>query len=399
MQLDHDLVIAGGGPAGLSTALFAVAADPSLARRLVVLEKEVYPRDKPCAGAIGGRADAVLARAGAAVSVPSVPVSGFAIEMPDGSFTRRDRDRRAVGRVVRRIEFDARLAEIARERGITVQTGVRVLAVRPDADGVTVETSAGSLRTRALVGADGVGSVVRRALAPRAATWRAQVLEVDTPIVASDPDRDLLRFRVPDSIYNGYLWDFPTVVAGEPLVCRGVYHLLLPGQRAGAEDLAARLDAHLAARGLSLRAFPQKRYAERGFALHEPHSAPRVLLVGEAAGVDPITGEGIAQAILYGQVAGRYLAERLRTSDLSFSDWRRHLLGTGLGVDLAIRHVAAHAFFGPERRKHEARLLAAQDVVEAGAQYFGGHVPRASLVWRVGRALVRQKIREIRESV
>ena len=50
--------------------------------------------------------------------------------------------------------------------------------------------------------------------------------------------------------------------------------------------------------GLDLSGYKKKRYAERGFSPHEPASAPRLLLVGEAAGIDPITGEGIAQALL-----------------------------------------------------------------------------------------------------
>ena len=56
----RDVVIVGGGPAGTTTALALTHAAPELASRLLVLEKARYPRDKPCAGALGRRGDGLL---------------------------------------------------------------------------------------------------------------------------------------------------------------------------------------------------------------------------------------------------------------------------------------------------------------------------------------------------
>jgi len=72
--VDLDLVIVGGGPAGVSTALFLMAAAPWLTGRIAILEKERYPREKICAGAIGARADKLLATIGVRVEVPSVAI-------------------------------------------------------------------------------------------------------------------------------------------------------------------------------------------------------------------------------------------------------------------------------------------------------------------------------------
>ena len=60
-----------------------------------------------------------------------------------------------------------------------------------------------------------------------------------------------------------------------------------------AVEIQAVLAAELELRGLDLRKLKKKRYAELTFDPHIPVSRAHVLLVGEAAGIDPVTGEGI----------------------------------------------------------------------------------------------------------
>ena len=106
------------------------------------------------------------------------------------------------------------------------------------------------------------------------------------------------------------------------------------------------LAGRLADRGLDIERYRLKRYAERGFELHAPHAAPRVMLVGEAAGIDPLTGEGIAQAIAYGAFAGPYLAEKLSGRDLTFADFAGRLTRSQVGIELGIRPVFCRGFLG-----------------------------------------------------
>lgn len=49
--IQYDVIIADDGPAGLSTALFPLHAPPDLEGRALVVEKEVFPREKTCAAA------------------------------------------------------------------------------------------------------------------------------------------------------------------------------------------------------------------------------------------------------------------------------------------------------------------------------------------------------------
>ncbi len=389
---DVDLVIVGGGPAGLSTALFLVQAAPRLRDRILVLERGRYPRDKVCAGAIGARADRLLDSIGVRVDVPHVPIRGLSVRARGQTLSVRN-DGPVIGRVVRRIEFDQALAEQAKIFGVRIHDGVKVDQVSVGARGVCLSTSAGEIRARAIVGADGVGSIVRRVMGWPRGAFMAQALEVDTASIAADGPRDLLHFDLEDQGLAGYAWDFPTIVRGEQLICRGIYELRaegIPERPDGSPGTAERLRRRNERLGVLSSCHAERRFAERGVSLSEPLARPRVLLVGEAAGIDPVLGEGIAQAIQYGAVAGPYLAECLERDDLSFARWNESLRSTRLGLDLLIRSKAARHVYGLARPLVERWVTSSRAIVSAGMNWFAGErIPRrmlASAAVDLGRA-------------
>jgi flavin-dependent dehydrogenase len=387
VKFDADVIIVGGGPAGTTTGLAIAQAAPEIARRSILLEQARYPRDKPCAGALGARGDALLLGLGVRVDVPSVPVDGI-------SFRSSESEEIAapgrIGRVVRRIEFDHALALAAASRGIDVRDGVRVREVHDDPDGgAIVRTDSGELRARVVVGCDGVGSVVRKSLGIGAGGLRAQVVEVDTEPVAGDRDRALLHFDSSDRRLQGYAWDFPTVVDGAGLVCRGVYQL-----RSGAEDhdgieVGRLLDERLRRIGIDPTGCKKKRYAERGFEPGAVVAAGARMLVGESAGIDPVTGEGIAQAIEYGATAGAYLVRTLsgRAASVNVESWGKVVAASRLGWDLRMRVRAMRLFYGPRRTQVERCLTESPDAIFVGCQHFAAHsYDWLRLVEVVGRA-------------
>jgi flavin-dependent dehydrogenase len=376
-----DLVIVGGGPAGISTALHVLAAAP--ATKLVVLEKERYPRDKICAGAVGGRAFRILERIGVEVECPRVVLDAIGMRLGEATVVVREP---RCGAVVRRFEFDHAFAKAAIARGVDVRDGCAVERIAADGAGVTVAVAGGeALRARAVVGADGIGGIVRRQAGFPRGELRAQVRELDTEDVSGDQPRDTAVFDFATADLRGYAWDFPTQVAGAPLVCRGVYLLRTPGAAPDQHGPRDRMAAYLGARGLDIARYRIKQFAERGFEPGAPISAPRVLLAGEAAGIDIATGEGIGQAIEYGAVAGPYLARALARDDLGFADWARAVEKHHLGWQLGIRHGCYRAFYGRRRPTIERLMPRLTALFRLGVQDFAG-VPLSKLAMMRGAA-------------
>jgi flavin-dependent dehydrogenase len=384
-----DLLVVGGGPSGISTALHVHAAAPRLS--LLVLEKERYPREKICAGGIGARAFRILDKLGVTVDCPMVKLDAIALRLGGETIITREKD---LGVVVRRVEFDHALAKQAIGRGIEVRDGCAVETIAIGEDGVRVTTADGEeIQARAIVGADGVGGIVRRQAGFARGELRAQVVELDTEGVAQDLPRDTVVFDFDAQDLNGYAWDFPTVVDGTPLICRGAYVI----RTLGPDDARARIATYLTARGLDPKRYRHKQFAERGFEPGAEIASPRVLLVGEAAGIDIATGEGIGQAIEYGAVAGPYLANAFAKDRLRFSDWRTTVHGHHLGRQLRIRHAGYRWFYGPRRQTVERVMPQLPAMFKVAIQDFAG-IPMSKLALLRGAgqflaAVSREKMR------
>ena len=343
---EHDILILGGGPGGLSTALHIARDSPNLAPRILILERSHYPRPKLCAGGLVVDAEMILQRLGLDVSeVPHVDAQrihfdfeakGLQIRMP----------RRHALRVIRRDEFDQWLARKAETRGLEIREGVIVRNVIPDETGVTVETDQGDFRAQVVVGADGSNGVTRRCVFPNAQLHTARVLEVLTPSQARHGWWGSAHFEFFPILSNiaGYVWDFPTQVNGELMRCWGIYDTnILSNEKR--PQLKEPLAKEMSRFGFNLNDFEIKGHPIRWFSPGSPLSVPRVLLVGDAAGADPFLGEGISMALGYGALAAREIGEAIRRGDFSFRGYRRRVWKSGLGQALITRWLLAHTIY------------------------------------------------------
>jgi flavin-dependent dehydrogenase len=363
----YDVIIVGSGPSGASTALNLARICPGIAERTLVLERDRHPRHKLCGGGCVPQVDMCLERLGLDYrEVPRVDVDWAWLHFRGRGFPLRFAKDYSF-RVVRRNEFDAWLADHVRRRGIEIMEETRVTKLVRTPEGVEVETNRGTFSARVVVGADGTSGVVRK-LVPegeRSCTV-ARLVELVTPAEpagskniaapggatlridgpsgpsALAPNDALLDFAFMPTGVQGYVWSFPTKIAGERMRNWGVYDSrLIPRKSAG--SLRPVVAEWLAQAGYRLDDYHLEGHPIRLFERRANFAAPGVVLVGDAAGVDATFGEGISPALAYGEIAARAIDDAFRRGDFSFAGYRAAVLRSPVGVALRRRTFAARA--------------------------------------------------------
>ncbi len=330
-----DVLIVGGGPAGLSTAMHLRRLAPAL--QVHVLEKAHHPRPKLCGGGLTVLAREALARLGFPwpLPLPQVPVQTVHFRTDLARVTLRNPA--GIFVVVDRPELDAYLAAEARRQGVLLHEGVTVRRVRPRGHVWEAETDQGLWQAQVLVGADGSRGTTRNwAVSRRRHHAVARLLEAISPSdgALAEAKTAIFDFSALPRGLQGYLWTFPTQIAGRSHCNRGVY------------------DARVARRAPKPRLLPLLRAcfpdlpAPAGHPLHlfspfQRIARPGLLLVGDAAGADPLFGEGIGPALAYGEVAAQVIVRAFRRRDFRFRDYRPRVLLSPLGRYLLLRWAVA----------------------------------------------------------
>ena len=281
----HDVLVAGGGPAGLAVALGCAQAGMDV----LVCERRPGVLDKACGeGLMPG---AVRALAALGVDPPGHPIDG--ITYRQGRLTAHAPFRCGAGRGVRRVRLHDALGEAVRRAGIPVlDTPVTDVLQHDD------HVRAGALRARYLVAADGLHSPIRALVGLR------------SPGRTSSPRWGLRRHFALEPWSDGVevTWAPRSEAYVTPVAPDTVGVAILSPVRGGfTEQLAAfpELAERLAGAApvSTVRGAGPLRQRATG------RVAGRVLLAGDAAGyVDALTGEGLALALTTGAELVRCLS-------------------------------------------------------------------------------------------
>lgn len=305
MKAVWDLVVVGAGPAGSQAARTAAARG----LRVLLLDKEEFPRPKTCGGLISAKACTALGLALPA-ELPERRIEKVVFWGPDGA-TPVARAAPFLGWTVQRAAFDAFLVEEAVQSGAEFQPGTTFLGIEKVTDRhISLRTNRGELTARAVIGADGHASTVARALrrGHHWPPWRTGfALAAGLPL----PGARL------DEIFHGqavHFYCLPLPYAlGWAFPYRESVNLGI-GTWSGAAALLPQVFAGFARQLQLTWGLPPQTLKPRGARLPAgglcfyPGRGP-VLLAGEAAGlVDPFAGEGIYYALRSGQLAAETAA-------------------------------------------------------------------------------------------
>ena len=376
-----DIVVVGSGPAGSAAAITAARAG----RRVAVIDKATFPRDKCCGDGLTAGALRALEELGLCpANVKSwEPASRAVVDAPGMDLLELDMPGDGLFAVTaRRYDLDSALVDLARSYGATVFESQSVSAVRSCLGGSAVEvesTSAVSgasgasgvpgasglkLTASYVIASDGAWSPVRKLLGLAEPGYLGEWQAGREYIADAGPlSRDLWVFFEADML-PGYAWSFP-LPDGTVNVGYGV--LRRPRSRSASSLASPGSSGHGALRGQRIDWADRPRIA----AVLGPAARPtgpwkswpiparlgrtplaglegRVLFCGDAAGAcDPMTGEGIAQALETAALAvGCVLQAGPSRPDAAARRYKRRV-HLGMQVDHTLSRVCSEVLTHP----------------------------------------------------
>ncbi len=328
MNRKFDILIVGAGPAGSSAALCLAGSG----LRIAVFDKARFPRNKTCGD---GLTHDVIKQLG---MISPVLLEHFHRDLMKSAsygieFIAPDHSRLYVPFLVNgknlpiytcsRTDFDNFLLSHLRGlENVSIFEECDCINIIRNPGGVVLETGNGSFEGEIIVGADGVNSFVARQMEIGRLPKENICVSLRTYYRGLKPTRaeSLLEIYLLKDTLPGYLWIFH-LPGGIANIGLGMMATVVNRRKINLNELFRKL----------LESEPLKSRLKEGEQI-EPFkgynlplggtrrviSGERFLLAGDAAAlVDPISGEGVGNAIRSGRVAAAHIADCFKTNDFS----------------------------------------------------------------------------------
>ncbi len=334
--MNFDVIVIGGGPGGSTTAsLLAGTYD----KKVLLLEKEQFPRDKPCGDAISGKSMSVLAELGIKTNVENInplKTHGVILSSPNGTvldipFKSKDPNRHSYGYVCKRFIYDNLLFQHARSiKNITtiekfqasslIFDGMQVVGVKGKDLSSNKEQE---FYAKVIVGADGANGFVANKLGVGGLNEQHSVVAVRAYYDGVKDMKPAIEIHFVDSLIPGYFWIFPIseteANVGVGMITADMKKRRVNLQKAMFDIIAnnaliaprfknAKMSSEIKGWNLPLGSKIRK-CAGNGY-----------VLVGDSASlIDPFSGEGIGNAMYSARLAARIINKAFEAGDFSES--------------------------------------------------------------------------------
>ena len=345
----YDVIIVGAGPSGCTTAL--ALKDAGL--KVALFDKKSFPRDKVCGDAIPGRAIKTLRSISPEFTEAFKAVDlGYKNTRTKMVYNKKSLSFNWVAEAYTcaRIDFDNFLYELVKvhtDTEVFLNSSLSNINIQQNKVSVTEENSGVVYEAKIIIGADGAQSVIAKQLAKRTidrdhhvASVRAYYHNVSDTV--SNTTEVFYDKRFP----AGYLWVFP-LPGNKSNVGFGMLSSTIAAKKINIRQTFYQFIEQNEALALRFNEASQTGKLE-GYGL--PLGSKRVqisgdhfILVGDAASlIDPLSGDGIGNAMLSGQLAAAQVMRSFTNNDFTA---RHHLqyddsLFMAIGKELNIRYRA-----------------------------------------------------------
>lgn len=320
----YDVLIIGAGPAGLTCAI--KLAESGL--HIAIIDQSSFPKDKTCGDGLSLDSINQLPMISTTLNESferfehKMPSYGIKVTSDKGDVFTIPHYYKGVkkcGYVCKRIDFDKLLfEELKRHSHIQFIPDCKVLDAKVTDNFAEITTTKGMMNAKIIVGSDGANSVIARKLHNRK-------LDKDSSIIGlrryykevygfhEDHYIEMYFFK---ELLPGYLWIFP-LPNNQANVGLGMISSIASKKKINLkETLENLLKTHPVLKDRFQNAQPLE--TVKGALLpvamkKQKISGTRYILTGDAAGLtDPLSGEGIANAMRSGRVAAEHLSNCFR---------------------------------------------------------------------------------------
>lgn len=324
-QKEYDAIVVGAGPAGSTAAAFLGMAG----RRVLLLDKHRFPRDKACGDAISGslKTHEILGLTELVKKGPHAEVHRVIFSSPKGDVV--DIPFQSTGYVCRRHVYDNLVFEKAKKHAEVLEDFTVAEVIKEDGyvKGIKGKDNEGvekEFRAKIVIGADGALSAVAKQTGCLDLDPEHTLTAIRCYYTGVSGMKDGIELHFVDEIIPGYFWIFP-LENGLANVGLGMVVKDFQKKKWKMTDKMFEIisnnplfkerfkDAKMQDNTLKAWTLPvgSKRRKAHGNGF---------ILAGDAAGlIDAFTGEGISNSMTSGRLAAEWVDKAIKANDFSES--------------------------------------------------------------------------------